>query len=123
MVGTEYKAEGKGLQITHKKTKTTQTPFSFRKTWKMKNINICSRKRKFLLESNFPIQIASQSTPRSSQKKKFSIFNLQVCFAKKALVWINLSRKQTHNAAFLNNHVEKKTFHLPRNSKEKSHRR
>lgn len=70
MVGTEHKAEGKGLQITHKKTKTTQTPFSFRQTWKMKNINICSRKRKFLLESNFPIQITSQRTRTHAPLRK-----------------------------------------------------
>lgn len=87
MVGTEHKAEGKGLQITHKKTKTTQTPFSFRQTWKMKNINICSRKRKFLLESTFPFKsLVNVPEPTLLSEKKFPIFNLQVRFAKKALV-------------------------------------
>lgn len=53
----------------------------------MKNINIYSRKRKFLLDSNFPIQIVSQSTrPHAPLWKMFPIFNLQEYFAKKALV-------------------------------------
>lgn len=52
------------------RNKNHPNSLSFRKG---ENINICSRKRKFLLESNFPTQILSQSTrphPTPLRKKK-----------------------------------------------------